>query len=411
MAIRKIEMRPPGSGDYSDILYPKTSADIVEATTGTVQSEIDSLKSGKAPTSHNHTIAQITNFPVLAAVATTGSYTSLSDIPASFTPSTHNHTKAQITDFPSLGTASSKNTGTTSGTIPILDSNGKLDVNTLPALAITDTFPVATQAAMLALTAETGDVAVRTDLSKSFILRAVPASILANWQELLTPTDVVQSVAGKTGVVTLSSSDVGLGNVTNESKGTMFSSASLTGIPTAPTASVATNTTQIASTAFVKAQGYLTAITKANVEAVLTGAITSHTHTGLAPALHAELHVSGGADAIPSFTSTSSGLVPLSGGGTTKYLRADGTFVSPPNTVYTHPTTAGNNHIPTGGAVNQFLKYSASGTAVWSGLTKSVISDFPTAVSSFTNDAGYITKTITIGAVQPNDGTLWYKEI
>lgn len=36
------------------------------------------------------------------------------------------------------------------------------------------------------------------------------------------------------------------------------------------------------------------------------------------------------------------------------------------DTIYTHPTTAGNKHIPTGGASNQYLKYSASGTAVWS---------------------------------------------
>ena len=36
------------------------------------------------------------------------------------------------------------------------------------------------------------------------------------------------------------------------------------------------------------------------------------------------------------------------------------------NTVYSHPTGAGNNHIPTGGAANQILRYSASGTAVWS---------------------------------------------
>ena len=35
------------------------------------------------------------------------------------------------------------------------------------------------------------------------------------------------------------------------------------------------------------------------------------------------------------------------------------------NTVYTHPTSAGNKHIPTGGAAGQFLKYSSSGTAVW----------------------------------------------
>ena len=34
-------------------------------------------------------------------------------------------------------------------------------------------------------------------------------------------------------------------------------------------------------------------------------------------------------------------------------------------TMYTHPTSAGNKHIPTGGSANQFLKYSSSGTAVW----------------------------------------------
>lgn len=32
---------------------------------------------------------------------------------------------------------------------------------------------------------------------------------------------------------------------------------------------------------------------------------------------------------------------------------------------YVHPTTAGNKHIPSGGAANQILKYSASGTAIW----------------------------------------------
>lgn len=35
------------------------------------------------------------------------------------------------------------------------------------------------------------------------------------------------------------------------------------------------------------------------------------------------------------------------------------------NTVYTHPTTAGNKHIPSGGSSGQILKWSADGTAVW----------------------------------------------
>ena len=45
-----------------------------------------------------------------------------------------------------------------------------------------------------------------------------------------------------------------------------------------------------------------------------------------------------------------------------KYLRGDGTW----NIPYTHPTTAGNKHIPTGGSSGQILKYGGtSGTATW----------------------------------------------
>lgn len=272
---------------------------------------------------------------------TVGSTQTAADIPTL--------TLSKISD---AGTAANKNTGVAAGNIPILDAGGKINSSVLPALAITDTFVVATQVAMLALsTAEVGDIAVRTDLNKSFILKTTGASVLANWQELLTPTDVVQSVSGKSGAVTLVKGDVGLGNVvnvdtttttniidslnkrmltdaqeakvdalagtntgdetastiktklaitalsgsntgdqdlgalalktttvnghalsanvtvtatdlslgnvTNESKATMLTSAALTEIPTAPTAATATNTTQVATTAFVKAQGYI----------------------------------------------------------------------------------------------------------------------------------------------------------
>jgi hypothetical protein len=49
---------------------------------------------------------------------------------------------------------------------------------------------------------------------------------------------------------TPSATNVGLGNVTNESKATMFTSPALTSTPTAPTAAAGTNTTQIATTAY-----------------------------------------------------------------------------------------------------------------------------------------------------------------
>nr|DAW17360.1 MAG TPA: hyaluronidase [Caudoviricetes sp.] len=67
-----------------------------------------------------------------------------------------------------------------------LDSSGKIPTSALPDISITDTFVVASEAAMLALTAQTGDVAIRTDVDKTFILKTSPATALANWQELLT---------------------------------------------------------------------------------------------------------------------------------------------------------------------------------------------------------------------------------
>ena len=108
-----------------------------------------------------------------------------------------------------LGKASTCNTGTSQGNVPILNSSGKLDTTILPSLAITDTFIVASEAAMLALSAEKGDVCIRTDESKTYILQSEPASTLANWIELATPTDLVQSVNGKTGTVVLNYEDVG----------------------------------------------------------------------------------------------------------------------------------------------------------------------------------------------------------
>jgi hypothetical protein len=102
--------------------------------------------------------------------------------------------------------------------VATLGADGLIPNAQIPPLAITETFVVPSEAAMLALSdAETGDIAVRTDMNKSFILAGNDFSVLADWQELLTPTDTVLSVNGQTGVVVLSKTDIGLGNVDNTS--------------------------------------------------------------------------------------------------------------------------------------------------------------------------------------------------
>jgi hypothetical protein len=87
--------------------------------------------------------------------------------------------------------------------VATLDANAKIPSNQLPALAVTETHVVTSEAQMLALTAQTGDVAVRTDIKENFILKQEPASTLANWIMLETPTDVVTSVNGQLGAVTV----------------------------------------------------------------------------------------------------------------------------------------------------------------------------------------------------------------
>lgn len=446
MAIRKIEIRPPGSGDYGDVLYPKTSADIVTAVLHnepiTVQEYLEEVEG--------------------AVYLLAGEIDRIDQ---------------------GLGTAAGKDTGTASGQVPVLGSGGKLDSSILPALAITETHVVANQAAMLALTVQIGDVAVRTDLNKTFILKAEPAATLANWQELLTPTDAVTSVAGKTGVVTLTGSDVGLGSVQNYGLATKaeaeagssnakymtplqtkeaidalqavksvagktgevtlakgdvglgsvdntsdankpvsvaqqaaldlkapIASPALTGTPTAPTAAAATNTTQIATTAFVKAQNYLTGITKAQIEEQLTGTIASHSHAASAPAAHATTHVTGGGDVIPNVVAAgNSGL--MSGADKAKL---DG--IATGANKYTHPTGDGNLHVPATGTITgafpKFLKAnSGPGVMNWGHLGVQEIENFPSKLSQFTNDKNFISSFLTIGTVQPTNGDLWFKEL
>lgn len=118
-------------------------------------------------------------------------------------------TLAKISD---AGTAAAKDFGTAEGNVPVLGAGGKLSEAVIPAIAITDTFIVDSQAAMLVLKAQQGDVAVRTDVNKTFILKVAPATTLANWVELETPTDAVTSVNGLTGAVTLTTSEVAEGS-------------------------------------------------------------------------------------------------------------------------------------------------------------------------------------------------------
>jgi len=139
-----------------------------------------------------------------------------------------------------------------------------------------------------------------------------------------------------------------------------LASPAFTGAPTAPTAAPGTNTTQLATAAFVQAAiAALVASSPAaldtlnelaaalgndaNFAATMTTALAgkaavSHTHPAsqISDSTAAGRSMLTAADAaaqtalLNAFTSALKGLVPASGGGTTNFLRADGTWAAPP---------------------------------------------------------------------------------
>lgn len=154
---------------------------------------------------------------------------------------THSHPSTALTDSTTLGRSlitavdaaaarsaigagtSNLALGTTSTTamagnkvFAFTDITGVIATAQLPPLAINETWAVGSQAEMLALVAQRGDVAIRTDTNRTYILATDSPTTLADWKEIMASGQVV-SVAGRAGVVVLSKSDVGLTNVDNTS--------------------------------------------------------------------------------------------------------------------------------------------------------------------------------------------------
>lgn len=79
--------------------------------------------------------------------------------------------------------------------VATLGADSKVPASQLPAIAITDVHVVASQAAQLALVVEEGDVAIRTDESKSYIHNGGTTGTMTDWTELASPDDPLQTIA------------------------------------------------------------------------------------------------------------------------------------------------------------------------------------------------------------------------
>ena len=103
-----------------------------------------------------------------------------------------------------------------------LDGTGKIPQAQIPSVAISEYLgEAADQTELLALTGESGDWAVRTDLGTVWVIRGDDPSDINDWFEFVYPGAPVLSVAGRTGAVTLSDSDIsGLGDAATKNVGT-----------------------------------------------------------------------------------------------------------------------------------------------------------------------------------------------
>jgi len=192
-------------------------------TSGTTVALGNHTHSGYAATNHDHTAADITSGTLDISrlpTGTNGTTVALGNhTHANYATTTHTHDDRYYTETEIDNALSAKLNSSEKGSnngVASLGSDGKIPASQLPAIAIKDVFTVASQAAMLALTAQRGDMAIRTDSGRTYVLASDTPATLGDWKEI-SSTAPVSSVAGKTGAVTLTSSDVGLGNVNNTS--------------------------------------------------------------------------------------------------------------------------------------------------------------------------------------------------
>lgn len=179
-----------------------------------------------------------------------------SDLPYQSFWSRWGRIEGQIADQPDLAAALAlrllaSEKGAANG-VASLGPDGKLPSSQLPPVAITSTFVVNSQAAQLALVVEEGDVAIRTDLSRSYIRNAGTAGTMADWNELLTPTDAVVSVNGQTGAVVITTISGNAGSATK-----LFTARAINGVAfdgtsaiTVPAVDTATPRAALAGAAF-----------------------------------------------------------------------------------------------------------------------------------------------------------------
>ena len=345
------------SADHSKLNGIEALADVTDVTNVTaagalMDSEVTNLAAVKAfATTDYATAAQGTTANAAlpkAGGAMTGAITTTStfdgrDVATDGSKLDLIEASADVTDTANVVAALSAGTGVT------ISGAGVVAVS---AVALTTVQTAVSQAAQLALTAQEGDVVVRSDENKSYVHNGGTAGTMADYTLLATPTDAVLSVNGVTGAVTAAHIAAA---VEAASGSNTFTDADHTKLNAIEASADVTDTTNVTA----------------------AGALMDSELAGLA--------------AVKATTGTFL---------TADQTKLDGIATAANN--YVHPTTAGNKHVPTAGAAGQFLKYSASGTAVWAADNNTVYTHPSHPGDDFSVDTGALTGATVVSDIDIN---------
>ena len=315
------------------------------------ESEIDSKLSGKANSSHTHTIANITNLQ------------STLDGKAA---SNHTHTKSQITD----AITGIKMNGTSKGTSGVVDlgtvlTGGKQSTTSTAdggsnVYTFSDGSTITVKNGSKGSTGANGATPTIKAAAGSNIGSVGTPSVTASTSGTTT-TFTFNNLKGSTGVAGTRGTALSLGTaITGTSTtATIFSGSGLT---SSLVNDVYLNTSTfnmykctVAGNASAAKWVYVGCIKGANGTNATTTAVATTSANGLMSK-----------DMVTKLNGIATGA-----------------------NNYTHPATSGNKHIPSGGSSGQILRWSADGTAVW-GADNNTWTAFKGATSSAAGTAGYV---------------------
>jgi hypothetical protein len=195
------------------------------------------------PSTHTHAESDVTGLTadlatkadastVTTALAAKADASAVTTALAGKANTSHTHAQTDITGLASALSGKADASATTTALATKADAStvtsalsfkadlvgGVVPTSQIPSISKIDFLgSVSNQTAMLALTGQSGDWCIRTDLGQTWVITGADSTQLASWTSMPLGTAPVQTVNGQIGTVVLGKTDVGLGNVDNTS--------------------------------------------------------------------------------------------------------------------------------------------------------------------------------------------------